>query len=39
MIAAVALVHGLELVTGNTAHYQRIQQFGYPLILANWRTP
>jgi tRNA(fMet)-specific endonuclease VapC len=39
MIAAIALVHGLELVTGNTAHYQRIQQLGYPLTLANWRTP
>jgi tRNA(fMet)-specific endonuclease VapC len=38
MIAAVAIRHGLELVTGNTAHYQRIQQFGYPLTLANWRN-
>jgi tRNA(fMet)-specific endonuclease VapC len=37
MIAAVALQHGLELVTGNTAHYQRIQQLGYPLMLVNWR--
>lgn len=37
MIAAIALQHGLELVTGNTAHYQRIQQLGYPLTLANWR--
>ncbi len=37
MIAAVALQHGLELVTGNTAHFQRIQQLGYPLMLANWR--
>lgn len=37
MIAAVALRHRLELVTGNTAHYQRIQHFGYPLILVNWR--
>ncbi len=37
MIAAIALGHGLELVTGNTAHYQRIQQLGYPLILVNWR--
>jgi tRNA(fMet)-specific endonuclease VapC len=37
MIAAVALQHGLELVTGNTAHFQRIQQLGYPLALANWR--
>jgi predicted nucleic acid-binding protein len=39
MIAAVALVHGLELVTGNTAHYQRIQNLGYPLTLADWRIP
>ncbi|QEH39177.1 tRNA(fMet)-specific endonuclease VapC [Aquisphaera giovannonii] len=38
MIAAVALRHGLELVTGNTAHYQRVQQLGYPLTLANWRN-
>jgi predicted nucleic acid-binding protein len=37
MIAAIALVHGLELVTGNTVHFQRIQQLGYPLTLANWR--
>lgn len=37
MIAATALRHGLELVTGNTVHYQRIQQLGYPLKLVNWR--
>jgi predicted nucleic acid-binding protein len=37
MIAAVALDHGLELVTGNTAHFQRIQQLGYPLTIGNWR--
>lgn len=37
MIAAVALLHGLELVTGNTAHYRRIQQLGYPLDLVDWR--
>ena len=23
MIAAIAIIHGLELVTGNTSHYQR----------------
>jgi tRNA(fMet)-specific endonuclease VapC len=39
MIAAIALVHGLELVTGNTADFQRIQNLGYPLILVNWRIP
>jgi tRNA(fMet)-specific endonuclease VapC len=37
MIAAIALKHGLELATGNTSHYQRIQQLGYPLTLVNWR--
>jgi tRNA(fMet)-specific endonuclease VapC len=37
MIAALAIDQGLELVTGNTAHYQRIQQLGYPLTLVNWR--
>jgi tRNA(fMet)-specific endonuclease VapC len=25
MIAAIALTHGIELATGNVAHYQRIQ--------------
>lgn len=38
MIAAIAIEHGLELATGNTAHYQRIQQLGYPLVLVNWRV-
>ncbi len=37
MIAAIALHHGLDLVTGNTAHFQRIQSLGYPLTLVNWR--
>jgi tRNA(fMet)-specific endonuclease VapC len=37
MIAAVALTRGLELATGNTARFQRVQQLGYPLILVNWR--
>jgi tRNA(fMet)-specific endonuclease VapC len=38
VIAAIALRHGLELITGNTAHYQRIQQIGHPLVLLNWRV-
>jgi predicted nucleic acid-binding protein len=38
MIAAFAIRHGLELVTGNTTHFQRVQQIGYSLTLANWRT-
>ncbi len=38
MISAIALNHGLELVTGNSAHFQRVQQAGYPLTLVNWRS-
>ena len=38
MIAAIALRSGLELVTGNTAHFQRLGQVGYPLTLVNWRV-
>jgi tRNA(fMet)-specific endonuclease VapC len=38
MIAATAIDQGLELVTGNTAHFQRVQQLGYPLTLADWRV-
>ena len=37
MIAATALTHGLELVTANTVHFQRIQQLGYAVTLINWR--
>jgi tRNA(fMet)-specific endonuclease VapC len=37
MIAAIALHRGLELATGNTTHFQRVQQLGYPLTLINWR--
>ena len=37
LLTAIALHHGLDLVTGNTAHFQRVQQLGYPVILALWR--
>ena len=39
MIAGIALRHGLVLVTGNTAHYERIAGLGYRLRLDNWRLP
>ncbi len=39
MIAATALEHGLELITGNTSDFQHVQQLGYPLSLVNWRIP
>ncbi len=37
MIAAIALRHGLALVTGNTQHFERIVNLGFPLKLDNWR--
>jgi predicted nucleic acid-binding protein len=37
MIAALALCHDLTLVTGNVAHFQRIQTLHYNLKLDNWR--
>jgi hypothetical protein len=40
MIAAIALQHGRELVTGNMAHCRRIQPLSSPLALVDWRqTP
>ena len=38
MIAAIALQHNLTLVTGNTEHFQRIVDLGYPLRLDDWRS-
>jgi tRNA(fMet)-specific endonuclease VapC len=38
MIAAITIQDGLTLVTGNLAHYQRIQALGYSLKLDNWRA-
>lgn len=37
LIAATAIVHDLELVTGNTDHFLRIRLLGYQLRLSNWR--
>jgi predicted nucleic acid-binding protein len=39
MIAAIALEHGLELVTGNTSDFERVRQLGHPLAISNWRIP
>lgn len=39
MIAAIAIIHGLTLVSGNTRHYERIRNAGYTeLNLGNWRV-
>lgn len=38
MIAAIAIHHGLSLVTANIEHFRRVQALGYPLELANWRN-
>jgi len=36
LIAAIALEHGLDLVTGNPSEYQRIQELGHSLKLVDW---
>jgi tRNA(fMet)-specific endonuclease VapC len=38
LIAAIAIRHNLELVTGNTRHFERVVALGFPLRLGNWRT-
>jgi len=37
MIAATAIEHGLDLVTGNVKHFERIQALGFPLRIETWR--
>lgn len=39
MIAAVAIRHGLALVTGNTTHFEQIRAAKYDLFIDNWRLP
>jgi len=38
LIAAIAIVHNLRLVTGNTKHFERAIALGFPLKLGNWRN-
>jgi tRNA(fMet)-specific endonuclease VapC len=38
MIAAVALHHGLPIVTGNTRHFKAVLDAGHPLEIQNWRA-
>lgn len=38
MIAAIAIRNALTLITGNTAHYERIKGLRYDLRLDNWRS-
>jgi predicted nucleic acid-binding protein len=37
LIAGIALAHDLTLATGNTRHFQRVVDLGFPLRLVNWR--
>jgi tRNA(fMet)-specific endonuclease VapC len=39
IIAALAIRNDLTFITGNYAHYRRLQSLGYPLLLGNWREP
>lgn len=36
--AAIALNHGLEVATGNVAHFERVVALGYPLVITNRRA-
>ena len=38
VIAAIAVRHGLPLVTGNVAHFERVRAAGYDLLIEDWRT-
>ncbi len=38
MIAGIAIHHRLKLVTGNTKHFERIVELGFPLSLEDWRS-
>jgi predicted nucleic acid-binding protein len=37
MIAAIAICHGVAVVTGNVAHFTHVQSVGYELAIDNWR--
>jgi tRNA(fMet)-specific endonuclease VapC len=37
MVAAIASVNNLELVSGNRSHYERLVELEFPLRIANWR--
>jgi len=37
LIAGISVRHNLVLVTGNTRHFERIVELGFPLLLQDWR--
>jgi tRNA(fMet)-specific endonuclease VapC len=37
MIASIAIRHNLVLTTGNTRHFERLGDLGFPLRLQDWR--
>jgi predicted nucleic acid-binding protein len=36
ILTGIALSNDLELVTGNSSHYERLKPLGFNLRLANW---
>jgi len=38
LIAATAIHHGLQLITANERHFQRVIDLGFPLTVGNWRN-
>lgn len=38
LIAATAIRHGIPVATGNTRHFSKIRDAGYPLQLEDWKA-
>jgi tRNA(fMet)-specific endonuclease VapC len=38
MIAAIAIEANVPVVTGNTAHFEAVNDAGYRLVIENWRV-
>jgi tRNA(fMet)-specific endonuclease VapC len=38
LIAGIAIMRNLMLVTGNTKHFERIAALRFPLLLDDWRA-
>ena len=39
LIAAIAVRNDVPVVTGNVAHFDKVRDAGYRLVLENWRDP
>lgn len=39
LVATIALRNAVPVVTGNFAHFDKVRDAGYPLVIENWRAP